>query len=388
MKISFITPFFPYRGGISKHSENLYLSFNNNHEIKIINFIRQYPDLLFPGKTQYVTENQDDSNYSNSIRILDTLNPITWYKTAKKINEYNSDILILRYWHPFFIMAYLGVLFFLKRKNKNIKTLAICDNVISHQSFYLENKLVNIFLHKIDKVLVMSNNTENELLNIYSNANYKKLFLPIIDNQPNVLNQNDCLNKLSLNNNKLTLLFFGLIREYKGLDLLIESFSYLEPDILKKIQLLIVGECYENNNKYYNLIKKYNLENNIKWIEEYVPDNMINLYFSCADFVVIPYRSASQSGIIPMAYNYNKPVIVSSAINDNQFSNNKTGIMFNNGNVLELSKVIKNIFNDFINSKGTLNSKSYQNYINNINIIKTKFSTDNFTNQLIEFINE
>ena len=276
----------------------------------------------------------------------------------------------------------------LKRKNKNIKTLAICDNVISHQSFYFEDKLVNIFLHKIDKVLVMSNNTENELLNIYSNANYKKLFLPIIDNQPNLLNQNDCLNKLSLNNNKLTLLFFGLIREYKGLDLLIESFSYLEPNILKKIQLLIVGECYENNNKYYNMIKKYNLENNIKWIEEYVPDNMVNLYFSCADFVVIPYRSASQSGIIPMAYNYNKPVIVSSAINDEQFSNNQTGIMFNNGNVLELSKVIENVFNDFINSKGTMNSKSYQNYLNNINIIKRKFSTENFTNKLIEFINE
>ena len=152
--------------------------------------------------------------------------------------------------------------------------------------------------------------------------------------------------------------------------------------------MLIVGECYENNNKYYNMIKKYNLENNIKWIEEYVPDNMINLYFSSADFVVIPYRSASQSGIIPMAYNYNKPVIVSSAINDDQFSNNQTGVMFNNGNVLELSKVIKNIFNDFISSKDTLYSKSYQNYLDNINIIKTKFSTENFTNKLIEFINE
>ena len=219
-------------------------------------------------------------------------------------------------------------------------------------------------------------------------GNYKKLFLPILDDQPNLLSQKDCLNNLSLNNNKLTLLFFGLIRRYKGLDLLIESFSYLEPNILKNIQLLIVGECYENNNKYYNMIKKYNLENNIKWIEEYVPDDMINLYFSCADFVVVPYRSASQSGIIPMAYNYNKPVIVSSAINDDQFLNNQTGIMFNNGNVLELSKVIKNVFNDFINSKGTLNSKSYQNYLNNINIIKTKFSTKNFTNKLIEFINE
>ena len=386
MKIAFITPFFPYRGGISKHSENLYLAFKNNHKIKIINFIRQYPSFLFPGKTQYIVSNNYE--YDNSVRSIDTLNPFTWYKTAKTINVYGGNILMLRYWHPFFIIPYLGVLFFLKKMNKNIKSVVICDNIISHQSFYFEKKLIRIFLRRINKIIIMSNNTENQLLDIFPDANYKKLFLPILDNFPDSLNKEECIKQLSLSNDRLTFLFFGLIRKYKGLDLLIESLSYLDRSILNNIQLLIVGECYENNDKYYNMIRKYNLEDNIKWVEEYVPDDMINLYFSSSDFVVIPYYSASQSGVIPMAYNYNKPIIVSSAIDESQFLSGKTGAMFNSGDVVDLSRVIKDVFNDYIDSKGFSNSNSYKNYIENITKIKKEVSTDSFTSHLIDFINE
>ena len=374
MKIAFITPFPPYRGGISKHSENLYNALQINHDVDVYNFKRQYPNILFPGKSQYQTSTKDNLN---SFRIIDTINPLSWNKTAKQVIKLKYDVVLFRYWHPFFIPAYNSIINTIRQSKNGVKIFAICDNIIPHESYSLQKILIKKFIDKLDGVITMSENVNNELKNINPKINSKCLFLPILDDLPPLLDSFESRETLCLDIDKKVLLFFGLIRDYKGLDILLHSIGSLNNKILDSFQLLVVGESYENINKYKKIVKEYAIEENIVWINEYVPDNKISLYFSACDYVVLPYKTASQSGIIPMAYNYNKPVITSNieGIKD-QVINGKTGFLFESEDAKSLKELLEKIILDL----------DIDDSLEKLIDYKEKFSTKNLANNIIEFI--
>ena len=290
MKIALITPFPPYRGGISSHSKNLYDNLSLENEVVVYNFSRQYPDFLFPGKTQY-DNSSITAKDSNIIRMLDSISPLSWKKVSNSIIKNKFDRVIFRFWNPFFILCYISIIKRLKTYSKDIKIYSICDNITPHEKFIFQNFFIKLFLNKLDGIIVMSDAVEGELLNLDKSYHYKKIFLPIINNLGNSLDYFLAKNEIGLKLDKKVFLFFGLIREYKGLDILLNAINRLDVDLLNKSNFLIVGENYENIDKYKNILNE-NRKSNVIWITEYIPDNKLNLYFSSSDYIVLPYKTA------------------------------------------------------------------------------------------------
>ena len=372
MKIAFITPFPPYRGGISKHSENIYNEIKKSHQIDVFNFKRQYPDFLFPGKTQYLKNNEKEYN---SFRIIDSLNPLSWKRTSFEIVKGKYDKVIFRFWHPFFAPAYISIIKNIKKSTDRPSFYSICDNIIPHENFLFQKFLIKNFLSKLNKIIVMSDQVENELKLINNNYDYKKLFLPILNDLGSQIDKDNACRNLKIKNNKINFLFFGLIRDYKGLDIFLDSLNYLDKSIENKIRIIIAGEFYDNQIKYKNLCKNKNID--IKWFDNYIPDNLVHNYFCASDFAVLPYKNASQSGIIPMAYHFNTPVIVSNL--DSLVKNiviGKTGFKFESENSKSLASLIMNVVNKY--------QKDDFQYIKQY---KNNYSTDVFIKKLISILN-
>ena len=306
MKIVLVGPFPPFRGGISDLNAALADHLSKRHEIHAINFTTQYPKVLFPGKTQF--KKGDSAQEVDSIRCLSSINPFSWRKTAYKIIDIEPDLVLFRFWLPFFAPAFSGVAKKI-RKYSDATIMVICDNIIPHEERLLDTRLTKIFFGFIDSFIVLSKKVENELLSFIPEAKYKYSPHPIYSIFNNTLSKEQAKAELKLATKKV-LLFFGLIREYKGLDILINAMEKIKTE-LEDYTLLIVGECYENENKYTELIKKAGITDNVKCHYSFIPDNEVGKYFSAADVVVLPYKTASQSGIVQIAYHFDTPVIVS-----------------------------------------------------------------------------
>jgi glycosyltransferase involved in cell wall biosynthesis len=306
VKIVLVGPFPPFRGGISDLNAALADHLSKRHEIHAINFTTQYPKVLFPGKTQF--KKGDSAQEVDSIRCLSSINPFSWRKTAYKIIDIDPDLVLFRFWLPFFAPAFSGVAKKI-RKYSDATIMAICDNIIPHEERLLDTRLTKIFFGFIDSFIVLSKKVENELLSFVPEAKYKYSPHPIYSIFNNTLSKEQAKAELKLATKKV-LLFFGLIREYKGLDILINAMEKIKTE-LEDYTLLIVGECYENENKYTELIKKAGITDNVKCHYSFIPDNEVGKYFSAADVVVLPYKTASQSGIVQIAYHFDTPVIVS-----------------------------------------------------------------------------
>ena len=306
MKIVLVGPFPPFRGGISDLNAALADHLSKRHEIHAINFTTQYPKVLFPGKTQF--KKGDPAQEIDSIRCLSSINPFSWRKTAYKIIDIEPDLVLFRFWLPFFAPAFSGVAKKI-RKYSDATIMVICDNIIPHEERLLDTRLTKRFFGFIDSFIVLSKKVENELLSFVPEAKYKYSPHPIYSIFNNTLSKEQAKAELKIATKKV-LLFFGLIREYKGLDILINAMEKIKTE-LEDYTLLIVGECYENENKYTDLIKKAGITDNVKCHYSFIPDNEVGKYFSAADVVVLPYKTASQSGIVQIAYHFDTPVIVS-----------------------------------------------------------------------------
>ena len=376
MKIALITPFPPYRGGISKDSENLYSELTKTNDVTVYNFKRLYPDFFFPGTNQFLNQNNYTTN--NSIRSIDSINPFSWRKTASRILNNNYDILIFRYWHPFFIIPYNFIIKYIRKKNKDVKIYSICDNAVSHEKFFSQKVLIKSFISKLDGVVVMSDSVKEKIYQINPNIRCKKIFLPILNDLRKKTDIVHARKKINFNLNKKYFLFFGLIREYKGLDIFLSALNKIDKQLINKFKCVIVGENYEDLNKYKKLINK-DISKNIIWNTNYINDDDVGLYFSASDFVVLPYKSASQSGIIPMAYYYNKPIIVSSIKGLTELLiEDKTGYSFTNKDSNELKNILEKIITDDYDSID----------INEIKRISDSLSTKSYADKLIKFVNE
>ena len=370
-RIILISVFPPYRGGIATHSSILYKHLIDNNDVTVINYSKQYPSILFPGKNQM--DNSRSVIDFPSQMLINTTSPKTWKQTAQFIIERNPDLVIFRFWNPFFGISLGYIAKYLKKSKCSSPLISICDNIIPHENFIGAKFLTKFYLNNIDGFLVQSKAVEQELKSLKPDAKVINRFHPIYDIYGE--KKNKSLAKESLNiKAKNVILFFGIIREYKGLDVLIESINLLK-DNLNDFHVLIVGECYENINKYRSLIDKYELSSLITFINEYVPNEEVSKYFSCSDVVVLPYKTASQSGVLQIAYHFDIPVVTTDVGGLSEYiENNSTGILIESDNPIKLSEILYD----------NLSNNSFQKLSNNIKEYKKKFSWDYFISGIHE----
>ncbi len=304
MKIAFLSVFYPYRGGIAQFNAAVYRALGKiqNVEIKAFNFSRLYPKLLFPGKDQYVTAN-DTAFHMPSERILDGMNPFNWNSAANKIIDFKPDFLLTDFWLPFFSPS-LGKVAKKLRKN-NTPVISILSNVVPHEKRMFDIALTKYFLKNNDGFIILTESVKNDLLKLKPDAKYLVHPHPNYEHFGEPLSKEEARKFLNLPLNKKVILFFGLIRYYKGLDLLLEAMGKLNNDYY----LLIAGEVYGKPDLYDEIIGKNNLSDKVKFVNKYLSDDEVAPYFSAADVCVLPYRSATQSGIIGVSYHFGLPVI-------------------------------------------------------------------------------
>jgi len=363
MKLGIISPHPPLKGGISKESELLYPILKNIYKTKIYSYKKLYPEFLYPDSSQY-----DESyikNTDNNIEfIIDILNPMTWRNTANNILKNNCTHLIIRFWNPFFIPLFSYLIRRVQKKNNKIRFYCICDNVFPHETLFIEKYLIKSFLKNFNGLMVMSLESKKILSSFVSSKLIINSFLPIKDNYDNKLSKTKSLDILNIRKPKLLLLFFGIIRNYKGLEIVLESLSRIKHNDIK---LLIAGKCYINKQKYIQLINDYKLHEVVIWKDKYIPDSEIPLYFSAADALILSHRKIFQSGIIPLAYNFNKLVIASDLDSFKEhIINKKTGYLFENNNATSLEKIIEYVYNNHDFNSSTIFINEY----------KKKYSTD------------
>ncbi|MFN3134705.1 MAG: glycosyltransferase [Candidatus Kryptonium sp.] len=306
MKIIIIGPAYPYRGGIAHFTGLLYKNLTRkNHNVKIFNFKRLYPKFLFPGKTQFESSFEELEKIESE-RIIDSINPINWFITGLKIVGEKPDIVIFKYWLPFFAPCF-GTIAGIIKIFSNSKIIFICHNITPHEKFPFTKILSKFAFLFVDHFIVQSTSVEEDLLKIKPRASYKKVFHPIYEIFGEAIDRNEARKLLGIKPDEKVLLFFGYIREYKGLDLLLKSMNL----ILSKfpVRLLVVGEFYEDPKRYYKIVEEEGIEDFVVFKSEYIPNDEVKVYFSASDLVVLPYVSATQSGIVQIAYNFNKPVI-------------------------------------------------------------------------------
>ena len=305
MNITMVGTFPPFRGGIADLNAALAGHLANRHHVNALNFTTQYPSLLFPGKTQ--VKERAGALQVSSDRILSSINPFSWRRTAVRIVRQKPDLVIFRNWMPFFAPAF-GQVVRMVRIQMHPIILAICDNILPHEQRPLDLRLTRYFLDKVDRFVVMSKSVENDLVSLYPNAKYRFSPHPIYDFFGEEIPKQEARKILGLDEENIVL-FFGVIRKYKGLSLLIRAAQQLKKH-LKDFRVIAVGECYEGQGTYEKLITDLGVDDVFDLRAFFIPDREVGRYFSAADLVVLPYRSATQSGIVTIAYHFNRPVLV------------------------------------------------------------------------------
>jgi glycosyltransferase involved in cell wall biosynthesis len=320
MRIAILSTFYPFRGGIAQFNGALYQELSKKNEVKAFNFTTQYPSLFFPGKTQYV-DKEDGAYKIDSVRSLSSVNPLSYSKTVSLIQEFKPDLLIIGYWMPFMAPS-LG--YVAKKMRMSCEVVAIVHNAIPHEVSKLDKSLNDYFFKRTDKVITLSESVKNDILRFYPNKQIKVLHHPVYEHFGHKVEKDKARFELKLDNDKKYLLFFGLIRAYKGLDVAIKALHHLPSDY----HLIIAGEAYESFNTYDQLIDQLEVRNRVKVINEYIADEQVKFYFSAVDACILPYKSATQSGIIAIAHHFNTPIFASDVGGLGEFiDDGKTGFL-------------------------------------------------------------
>ncbi|MFO7868712.1 MAG: glycosyltransferase [Bacteroidales bacterium] len=305
MKIISIGPAHPLRGGIADFNERFTKELISlGHDASIISFSLQYPSVFFPGKTQYAPTK--DLTKIPIYASINSTNPLTWFQTAKYIREQKPDVVFIQYWMPFFAPALGSIANSIGKKHKT-HIIGICHNFVSHEPKPGENTLNRFFIKKCTSAVAMSHTVAQDIREQHKSIKIIETPHPLYDNFGTTISKQEACKTLHLNPDKKYILFFGLVRAYKGLDLLIEACAQLQtPDT----HILIAGEFYDSEKKYTDLIKKYSLEDTVTIHNSFIPQDKVHLYFSAADIIAQTYHSATQSGITQIAYHFEKPMLV------------------------------------------------------------------------------
>ena len=328
-KIIIIGPAYPYRGGNSLFVSHVYDALKEDFEVKIFNYSLLYPSILFPGKTQF-DESATLIKKAPNERLVNSVSPISWFKVADRIIKENPDLVVFDWWHPFFAFCHFTISELIKKKFKN-KILFITENFISHEGNFIDKRLTDIGLKNASSFMVLSGIVEKEVKLIANGRKVYKSELPIYDcyETDETISVLNLRKEFGFSEQDKVLLFFGYVRKYKGLDLLIDAFPKIKTSI-PNAKLLIVGEFYDSPEVYTDKIKKLGIEKDTVIVNKFVPNEDVGKYYKVCDLVILPYRSATQSGILNVAYGFLKPVIVTNVGGLSEFvEDKKTGIIIN-----------------------------------------------------------
>jgi len=383
MKIVIIGTAYPMRGGIAQYNSILYKYLSEKNDIRVYSFKRQYPEFLFPGKTQFETgEPAFKIPEDKNVIAVDSVNPFNWLFTALKIRKENPDLLIYKYWIPFFAPCFFTISFFVKMFRRT-KVLFICDNVIPHEKRIGDRFFTKLVFSVVNYFIVQSKTVEKDL-NLFNKKNkpYKLSPHPLYNIFGEKLDKNEARKYIEENYNvkfgmDKVLLFFGYIRKYKGLMFLLDAM----PEILKSnnVKLLVAGEFYDDEKPYREKIKQLGIENNIVLLSDFMPDEKVRYFFSACDCLVLPYTDATQSGIVQIAYYYDKPSVVTDVGGLSEVViKDKTGIIINPGSVNEIAGAVKKFYEENLEEK----------FSENIKVEKKKYSWETFTENIMNLTKE
>ncbi len=306
-RIIIIGPAHPLRGGLATFNQRLAKEFiAQGNECSIVSFSLQYPSFLFPGTTQYSTDPAPDDISIHT--LINSVNPLNWLIVGKKLRRWNPDIIVVRFWLPFMGPA-LGTILRQVKKNKHTKVICIADNVIPHEKRPGDPAFTKYFLKACDAFVTMSEKVMKDLRQFEKTKPAQWVQHPLYDNFGSLISKTEARQKLGLSLTDKILLFFGFIRQYKGLDLLLKAMA--DERIRKEgIKLLVAGEFYEDEKPYLQLISDYQLQDTVILKTSFIPDSEVKYFLCSGDCVVQPYKNATQSGVTPLAYHFEKPMIV------------------------------------------------------------------------------
>ena len=304
-KVIIIGPAFPFRGGIANFNNALAMAYyNKGDDVTLYSFTLQYPSFLFPGTTQY-----EDGQAPKDLKIktlINSINPFNWITVARKINKENPDFVIIRYWLPFMAPC-LGTI--ARLLNKQIKILAITDNVIPHEKRIGDSMFTKYFVKSCDAFLSLSASVLDDLTK-FTDSTFKKFIPhPIYDVFGEKISKQDAIKNLGLNSEDRHLLFFGFVRKYKGLDLMLKAMADERIKVMG-VKLIVAGEFYDDKKEYLDLIADLDLSDSIIMKSDFIPPDQVKNYFCASDMITQTYKTATQSGITQIAYHLERPMLV------------------------------------------------------------------------------
>ncbi|MEP7265459.1 MAG: glycosyltransferase [Bacteroidota bacterium] len=303
-----IGPAYPLRGGIAAYTQRLAQEFvKQNYQTTVYTFSLQYPSFLFPGKTQFSSD-QPPADLSIKVAI-NSINPFNWIKIGKEIRKLNPQLVIFNYWLPLMAPCY-GTIARIIRKNKTTACLAVIHNMIPHEKRMGDKPFSKYFIQSCSGYVTMTKQVDKDLEVFTSSQNKLIVPHPVYDTYGNSVSKVEASKYLNVDAADKYLLFFGLVRRYKGLDILLHA---LADERVRKlnIRLLVAGEFYEERSYYDDLIQNLDIYNKVVIKSDFIPDEEVKYYFSIADLIILPYRNATQSGVSSLAIHFDKPMIVS-----------------------------------------------------------------------------
>lgn len=369
MRLSLISVGPPYRGGISDLSSLLFEALSKDHQVQFINYKRQYPSILFPGKTEYKIG--DLASDFPSKRLIDSINPWTWMQATREIRTFKPEWVIFRYWNPFFapLIGYMAK----KLRRKSIKVAVLIDNLLPHEKSFIDSWMARRILSRADHVITMSKSVSAEVQAFRPGMKVSTLFHPLYEIYHSSHTKAEARAQLNLPDHPIVL-YFGLIRRYKGLDILIKGLGSIKHE-LDDYTALILGEAYEDAQKYEALIKSEGISSYTIFRNEFISDNELPLYFAAADVLVLPYRTATQSGIVGIALQMDRPVIATRVGGLGEYiTEGETGYLVEPENPEALGQAILKFFVEEDQDRMTENIKA----------TKSQYSTHTFCFRLLQ----
>lgn len=310
LNIIVLGPAYPLRGGLATYNERLARAFQEEgHQARILTFSLQYPGFLFPGTTQY---SQEPPPLDLNIEVeINSINPLNWWRVGNKLKKEKPDLIIVRYWLPF-MGPCLGTILRRVRSNKHTRIICIADNIVPHERRFFDQAFTRYFVKPIHAFITMSEKVLQDLKQ-FSTRPAKYVPHPVYDTFGPSIDRTQACEMLKLDSRYRYLLFFGFIRQYKGLDWLLTALHQLnQTQFLQnhKIKCIVAGEFYENPASYQEQISRLELQDTLELHTHFINDSEVRNYFSACDLVVQPYKQATQSGITPLSYYYDKPTLV------------------------------------------------------------------------------
>jgi len=377
-KVVIVGSAYPLRGGLSAYNERLARAYQQNgDDVIIYTFSLQYPNFLFPGKSQY---SSDPPPADLNIKVkVNSINPFNWIKIGREIKKLKADLVIIKFWIPFMAPC-LGTIARIIRRNKHSRIVTIIDNIIPHEKRPGDKILAQYWANSVDGFITMSRSVLKEV-DIFDNSKPKKYCPhPLYDNFGKIYPKKEAIQALNLDPDKSYILFFGFIRDYKGLDILLKAMA--DEKIRKSnLKLIVAGEFYTDSKPYLDIIEKEKLDDQVVLATDFIPDGEVGKYFSASDIVVQPYKDATQSGVTQIAYHFNRPMITTDVGGlAEMVPDNVVGYVVK-PDVKEISEAIIKYFDQEKEAEFTEGVKkekekySWENVINAVNLVANSENT-------------